>query len=124
MEFRDHVGPKSLPPQLSENRGPKVVTGHKPMRWDCGEDGRFSSTSPEKKASGSPAPVDQNHPLIESLNFSTPVMRMTADVIKPLVGSSFQAHSPKSLRPMLVQLWRRKKGEGEWLVAGKFRRKR
>lgn len=42
---------------------PIIVTGRKPVCWKCGETGHLSFSCPEKKASGSPAPVDQNTPL-------------------------------------------------------------
>lgn len=78
-----------------------IVIGRKPACWKCGETGYFSSSCPEKKTSGSQAPVDQNPPLTASLSSTMPVKGMpvsgTGVVKTPVVSSSHPSFPEKPL---------------------------
>lgn len=102
-----------------------IMTGWKPTFWKCREANPLTSFCPERKASGSQAPVNQNLSLTVSLISTSLVMGMPASrtcVFKPQVRSSSKFTFPEELSPAASAVV--KKGEGEWLVTGRAKEKR
>lgn len=92
-----------------------IVTGRRRNCWMSRETGHFTSSCPEKKASGVLLPAGPNRFLAESVVSFTFAIGMSAaktGVLKPRLGESHGPHSPKSF--CLPR---------EWEVAGKARGK-